>query len=340
MKRAAFSLPPIWHRAAVIGFGMALLWFIGDFSDFETESFPRWTLFYLSMGLSTSIMVGMALSLHQRRFTPSAGRKELTGQFIVTLLALIPGLGIPALVDGYVFDEPVLLADLWGAFLYGAITAAMFLLNYSNKKTLQDLMELRAKTAEARYEMLKAQMQPHFLFNSLNSLTELIAQDPPAAEGMAQKLSDLYKLILQNSESRTATLSSEVAIARRYLEIERLRYEDRLRFEFSVPLESEKIHLPSLMVQTLVENAVKHGIANAVDGGMVSLEVARAGEGWYRLRLTNTGEPFRDCSGGTGLTNTVGRLDLLYGDRHDFRIQCDESQRTVVSFCFSGEAFA
>lgn len=332
------NLPPVRRRALIIGFGLALLWFIGDINALDWEDMPRWVVLYFSVGVSTSLSLWIALSLHEERSAPTTDRARATGQFLVTLVALIPGLGLPALLDSYLSEEPVLFSELWGTFLYGVITAAMFHFHYASKKATNDLMELRAKSAEANYEILKAQMQPHFLFNSLNSLAELIPHDALAAEEMAQKLSDLYKLILRNSDSRTASLSSEIAIARKYLEIERLRFEDRLRFELSVPVEAERIQLPSLMIQTLVENAVKHGIANSMQGGKISLEVVRAGNGWYRLNLSNTGEPFEKLKPGTGLSNTVGRLNLLYGDKHDFRVTSDNDNRTMVSFRFSGEA--
>ena len=197
---------------------------------------------------------------------------------------------------------------------------------------------LRFSTIQAQYETLKKQMQPHFLFNALNSLSELIETDAKGASGMVQRLADLYREILTNSKSNVASLASEVSIMRKYLELEKIRFGDRLNFSFNINVNAESIFIPSLILQTLVENAVKHGISKSVNGGDIKFIVSEVRNKLYHVRLCNTGVPLRtDASLGTGITNTKSRLNLLFGDRHKFNMYSDKELGTVVSFFVPGD---
>ena len=228
-----------------------------------------------------------------------------------------------------------------GPWPFMVTNATIFLLVSAFGVYRERLSELRTATLEAQYNTLKSQLRPHFLFNALNSLSELIENNEGTiAAAMTQKLSDLYRQILRNSKTRTSTLKSELEIVERYLEIERLRFEERVRFKVIAPSGADEIFLPSLMLQTLVENAVKHGIAPSLDGGEIEVGVEAASGKGYRATITNTGAPYDDGrkSGqyGTGLRNTRERLTLLYGKESDFQIVKTGLRQTAVSFCFSG----
>lgn len=184
---------------------------------------------------------------------------------------------------------------------------------------------------EAQYNTLKSQLQPHFLFNSINSLVELIDTDSDRARDMAQKLADLYREILANSKAPTSTLRSEISIVQNYLDLSKVRFGERVSFSLKVPEDAEGIFIPSLILQTLVENCVKHGIAKSTDPCYIRLEVWKDAD-LYRFRLTNSGEPYSSTAKmGTGLTNTMERLKLLAGERHNFRIAAFPNG-TVVEF--------
>src|SRR5690606_5494444 len=138
---------------------------------------------------------------------------------------------------------------------------------YAYREAQAENLTLQAANAEARYHALKHQLQPHFLFNSLNSLSELIDSDREAANRMTQRLADLYRGILSSAKRTTAPLSSELALVRDYLELEQVRFGERLQFRLSAPESAQRIHVPTLVLQTLVENGVKHGVAPAGRGG-------------------------------------------------------------------------
>jgi signal transduction histidine kinase len=206
-----------------------------------------------------------------------------------------------------------------------------------------EAFRLQAAVERARFETLKQQLQPHFLFNSLNSLKELISEDAALAEEATQRIADLYRLLLEVSKHATATLADELAIVENYLAIEQIRFRERLRVRFDVERGTEALHVPSLMLQTLVENAVKHGIGKARAGGEVSVHAALRDDGWLALTVANTGAPWvtpssapRDARTPTGLENTQARLELMYGAPSDFEIAGAEGQPTSVSFAVSG----
>lgn len=142
--------------------------------------------------------------------------------------------------------------------------------------------QMRTELAQAELRALKAQIHPHFLFNTLNSIASLIATQPSAAEDVTTRLADLFRYTLRASEREQATLGEEFQFLRDYLEIERIRFGDRLRIEETVEPGLETCSVPSLLLQPLVENAVRHAVATRAEGGRIRLAARREG---HRLVL-------------------------------------------------------
>ena len=138
--------------------------------------------------------------------------------------------------------------------------------------------QMRAELAQAELRALKAQIHPHFLFNTLNSIASLIATQPSAAEDVTTRLADLFRYTLRASERENATLGEELEFLRDYLAIERIRFGERLRVEEDVEPGLEGCSVPSLLLQPLVENAVRHAIANRQEGGRIRLGARREAE--------------------------------------------------------------
>jgi hypothetical protein len=199
---------------------------------------------------------------------------------------------------------------------------------------------LESAALRASFKVLERQMQPHFLFNALNALKELIPDDPALARAFTQRLADLYRLILKVSTTPTTPLADELTIVGHYLEVERIRYGERLRYSIEVPDELLSLHVPSLMLQTLAENAVKHGIAKARAGGEVRIGGRRLEDGELELEIANTGAPFATRASdqsGTGLENTRARLNLMYGGAGRLSISSDPERGTLVRCVVSGD---
>jgi signal transduction histidine kinase len=302
----------------------------------------------LSLSLSYGVVVSLSVFAHFAAvyaalcaFAPRVRWNRPTSLALhvaVAALGTAVGVRLTLFLRGRLGGE-----DMRGAFMpslvFGMLLVVLFALYLAYRQAREDALALRAAAAEARYDALEQQMRPHFLFNALNSLAELIETDRESAVEVTQTLADLYRQILANSKAKTSTLASELDIARCYLEIERLRFGPRLAFEVRAEEGLAGLHVPSLVVQTLVENAVKHGVSGALEGGEVEVRASRVPDGLYRLSVANTGKPWPPSAvDGTGLSNTRARLDMLYGDRHRFAVGPDGAGRTVASFYFTGEA--
>ena len=184
--------------------------------------------------------------------------------------------------------------------------------------------ELQEQVAEAQLQALRMQMHPHFLFNALNSIAELIHQDPSGAERMLTSLGELLRIYLRSSETQEISLAQEVDFLRRYLDIQKVRFEDRLAVQIDLRTGTPTAVVPSLILQPLVENAILHGIADRERDGFVQIDAAVEG-GSLALCVSDNGPGLgqrRDgpVVEGRGLGNTRRRLERLYGKRHDFSI--------------------
>jgi sensor histidine kinase YesM len=170
--------------------------------------------------------------------------------------------------------------------------------------------------AEARLRSLESRLHPHFLFNTLNSISALIAVDPQRAEQIVGRLAALLRSSLDTTSRPLIPLEQELAMVQDYVDIERARFGDKLRGRIDVPAELRDAQVPPLSVQSLVENAVKHGITPRRDGGEVRVS-ASAENGRLRIEVSDTGAGFDLSSvcAGHGLDSLVGRLDALFSSR-------------------------
>jgi LytS/YehU family sensor histidine kinase len=174
--------------------------------------------------------------------------------------------------------------------------------------------------AEARLHVLSAQLQPHFLFNALHAISALVWEDPARADRLLARLSDMLRLTLRSGTRVETTLAEEVALLQRYAEIQEARYGDRLRVSFEVDARVRAALVPRLILQPLVENAIRHGVTRRITPGQVEV---RAWEGGGRLNLTvrddgvGLGTTVRE---GVGLSITRARLRQLYGGEQRFAL--------------------
>lgn len=175
-------------------------------------------------------------------------------------------------------------------------------------------MELTILAREAELKALKAQIHPHFLFNSLNSISALVGNDPPRAREMCVFLAEFLRMSLAVGERKSISVGEELLLAKAYLDVERLRFGARLSVEEDLEESGKPCLLPPLLLQPLVENAVRHGIASRVEGGVIRLEARKMGSR-LRIVIENPCDPEAPPrrSGGLGLANVRGRLTARYG---------------------------
>ncbi|MEM7204521.1 MAG: histidine kinase [Planctomycetota bacterium] len=265
--------------------------------------------------------------LQRRAPVRSAARHVVTGVVVALLYAAL----LAALQP---FDGRTDTADAWSArwvqslggslasslFMYALLVAVGTAIHHAQmaqQRTLE-AAELRAGLTAARLAALRARLQPHFLFNALNTVSAAVREgDRHHAVALIAQLSDLLRAVLADEERPFVPLAAELELVDRYLAIERARFGDRLRADVHLPASLSRFPVPSLVVQPLVENAIKHGVSCDPGPGRVEVHAAAAAEGLV-LRVTNTGPPVASTAfmaAGTGLRATRERLATLYGGR-------------------------
>jgi signal transduction histidine kinase len=224
----------------------------------------------------------------------------------------------------YLHSTLILMWAVLGAF-HG------LLLYRGMKATELEAAQLEASLTLARNQMLLAQFQPHFLFNALNSISALIHTDPPAADRMVARLGDLLRLNLDAEATQELPLEKEMALVDAFLAIEKVRFQDRLTVEVDIPPELARSLVPKFLLQPLVENALKHGLAPRSRPGKVLIRARREAD-WLDLEVQDNGAGFEATREGIGLHNTRARLLMLYHDNHRLEIFSvpDKGTRVVV----------
>jgi two-component system, LytTR family, sensor kinase len=200
---------------------------------------------------------------------------------------------------------------------------------------------LEARLASAELQVLKMQLHPHFLFNTLNTIYNLIPENARHAQIMTARLGHLLRVSLDHHATEKVALHHELDFLWEYIEIEKARFEERLRVEKDIPPETLNAEVPNMILQPLVENAVRHGISKKAGGGMVKISAHRD-NGRLVLMITNDGLPAtHKNSTGIGLANTRARLTQLYGEDFSFNLEpLGTGTRVTLSIPFEEESSA
>jgi signal transduction histidine kinase len=274
-----------------------------------------------------------------RRFPPESGQPWRTAG--IHLLAAVACSLVYVVLRSFVgqaqsliIDEPVTFAEVFRPLLvrtfpfnlliYGVIVSASHAIDYYRKyheRTVHAL-ELEKHLADARLQALLRQLRPHFLFNTLNGIASLMHSDIEAADRMLVRLGELLRLTMSHPGQPLTRLRDEIGFIEKYLEIERIRFRDRLSVGFDIDPAALDAEVPSLVLQPLVENAIRHGLEPHARPGRVGIAVRREPDAVVIVVSDNgAGQPAGGFTReGIGLGNTRARLRELYGDRHRFEL--------------------
>ena len=220
--------------------------------------------------------------------------------------------------------------------IYWLVLITINALDYYHRFLLAEVKasELRVQLAQAQLRALKMQLHPHFLFNTLNSISALLHRDTEAADQMVTRLGDFLRLTLENSGDQVVTLEQEMEFLRCYLEIETVRFHDRLSVETQIDPQTLRARVPNLILQPLVENAIRHGISRQSAPGRLVIRASRR-DARLLLQVEDNGPGLslisesgahpanattRTATGGVGLANTRARLEHLYGAEHQLEL--------------------
>ena len=247
----------------------------------------------------------------------SVNRLELLSQDETDLLAR-PG-------TSYLFLKFILVLNSGFSFfiLFFIWNLIYFMYHYVTKSRKQQLDTLRLESLvkELELQTIKAHINPHFIFNSLNSIRALVDENPQRARKAVTELSNILRSSMQADKAEHVTLEKELNIVKDYLALENMRFEDRLRVVYEIDEDTLDQPVPPMMLQTLVENAIKHGISKQINGGVVKV-ISDFKDNYHELIVQNTGQLNGKVSNeGFGLSSTTNRLSLLYGSKARFDIR-------------------
>ena len=221
------------------------------------------------------------------------------------------------------YSVAVLSRLVGGAFTYAAVLGVATALHAQRQVREREIRaaQLEAQLALAQVQALKMQVHPHFLFNTLHAITVLIREDPAAATRVVTRLGDLLRLTLSRATTTQVSFRRELEILSLYLEIERTRFHDRLEIEYDVQPATLGALVPDLVLQPLVENAIRHGVSPNPGVGRIQVRSRRAGDALViEIRDNGAGLPSERTTDGIGLTTTRARLERLYGDRQELTL--------------------
>jgi two-component system LytT family sensor kinase len=238
--------------------------------------------------------------------------------------------GKPAAWPWRVWIQREYLTNLdWTLMTYTTIVALSYALHYSKESHARAVKEAQLETrlVEARLRTLEAELQPHFLFNTLHAISSLVHTNPDAADRMISRLSDLLRLTFDRSGSPGVSLQEELEFLQKYLEIEQTRFQDRLSIHFEIDPDTLDAEVPRLLLQPLVENAIKHGVSPKPGHGLVQIASRHQGEKlWIEVSDNGVGLSAgarARLRSGVGLSNTRDRLECLYGPAHRIEFSDD-----------------
>lgn len=256
--------------------------------------------------------------------------------FINAVLFFILNVGITSLLGLIKYEVDIVantssILSTTGIFVFWSLIYFGFHFFDNYKRTEIQNLKLEANTREIELNQLKSQLNPHFMFNSMNSIRALVDEDPRRAKVAITQLSNILRSTLMMHKNRFITLEEELGLVKDYLELEHIRYEERLSFSLDIDPATMYLQIPPMMIQTLVENSIKHGISKYPEGGSITISTKKD-DRQVTIHIINTGQLKATDSheGGFGVANTTNRLELLFGKHASFYLK-NLNDKQVIS---------
>jgi len=347
-------LAGVYYFCLLYAISRTLTW-VGEDSpaDLATALFDlvRFSRQCLLTGLSLMLTVALAEAL-------LAGRRwRLQAKLAVQALAVGAGaaLGTWLRYEVSSLDDPMPFKLAWAVStmavwtLLGGMAYALLLISRAQREGREQLAQLfrerealKTQQTEAQLSALNAQIEPHFLFNTLANVKRLYETRPERGRDMLVALIAYLRAALPGMRRHESTLADELELVRHYLAILQMRMGERLSFDITAPPELLSAHLPTLVLPTLVENAIKHGLSPLPEGGRIEIRAEHANGGGITVEVADNGQGFGAASGGTGvgLANTRARLAARFGDGAALELEAAQPHGVVARVRLPAEAFA
>jgi len=252
---------------------------------------------------------------------------SLLALLLLSLMNTVAQVGINLAFDTLnVYEDlrpVVILVNVFISFLYYSLWGMMYFL-FHFLDNYNSALKYQAKINEIKLNHLRSQLNPHFIFNALNSVRALVDENPVKAKSAITQLSNILRYSLVMDNKRLISFEDEINTVKDYLNLEKIRFEERLNIHYDIDEGAYRYKIPPMMLQTIVENAIKHGVSNLVKGGYIDLKCAVGADDKLFIYVKNSGQlkahTPKKKSEGHGINNTVQRLKLIYGNKASFKI--------------------
>lgn len=315
-------------RHAVIGVVVGLVIvvfksaFIGQFLNIQAALINCMFAVVITLSIANSLFIFETLLLKEK----VSSWQLILVYYSCNALGMLIGIEISYWLVSLIFHEPFHFLQHYQEYRFSGVivlvVGTLIYFYYAQKGRMEtrlkekemDMAKMMHLKTQAELQTLQSKINPHFLYNSLNSIASLIHEDADKAEDMTLKLSKLFRYSINSQQENMATVSDEIEIVNTYLDIEKVRFGDRINFIIKVTPEVAGLYIPRFLIQPLVENALKHGLNNKADNGLLQIEINREEED-IAITISDNGKPFPDdINMGYGLQSTYDKLGLLYGD--------------------------
>ena len=326
-----------YHLFQVMGWGLLALINIFFFITFDRLDFQHLRRLMITIVLGVSFSHLMRFHVKRAGLLTQPQDRQIIGFVLITLFyALMWGIIESLIIHSFPelktyrrrsnFAEMAYRNVINGVGILFIWNSIYFVYHYIFRSRAQELdtLRLQALVKELELKTIKSHINPHFIFNALNSIRALIDENPARARDAVTGLGKLLRSSMQSEHLETVSLEDELEIVRDYLALEHIRFEDRLRVEMHIDEATLDLRIPPMMLQTLVENAIKHGISRSVAGGDIDI-ISRLTDEGFEIIVRNSGTlTADDGQKGFGITSTENRLNLQFGGRAGFSIRNEE----------------
>lgn len=333
--------------AFLIGTVLNVLFFIMRGALIPQRVFITYLISYM-ITMSISNTIGLSYSIMSNNFRNKWTEPAL--YYLSLIIGMVIGTELTFFIIAKVYHKPfdvfAHIDDLKFNLFIALVVGTVIYINNLQKSRYQlqlksndiKLSQLNQLKAKAELQALQSKINPHFLYNALNSITSLIYTEPELAEEMTIKLSKLFRYSLNTQEANFASLAEEIEVVKLYLDIEKIRFQHKLNIEFTIEESLLKYSVPRFLIQPLVENSIKHGINNLTDKGNIVVKCWRENN-FLQVSVHDNGPAFNsNYQAGYGLQSTYDKMNLLYGEEYSIQINNGTYKEVLISIPINHEA--
>lgn len=319
-------------------YAMAMLFFANVFRNNMSDLLWKRLFLFIFLGIFYTHLLRFFIHKFQL-MPPLHGKKWFSFFVLILLICVANSLTISTLIQYLGWYRKEFNGTIATRFVFTLFDSSPIIFVWSSiyyiwhyvedaRKTEVDKIKLESLVKELELKTIKSHINPHFIFNALNSIRALVDENPERARTAITELSNILRSSMNTDKAETTSLEKELNIVQDYLALEHIRFEDRLKVEYDIDEDTLDLPIPPMMLQTLIENTIKHAISKQKEGGVVKI-VSKFADDYHEIIIQNTGKISDDFNTeGFGISSTKNRLALLFGNKASFELK--DTQKNMV----------